>query len=118
MTLTEELAWRGFNNQTTLKDLTVLDNSTINFYWGCDPSSDSLTIGNLATAMMARCFIAGGHRATLLIGGATGMIGDPKDTEERQLKTIEEIDINKKGIEAQYKRIFNGLEFEIVDNYE
>lgn len=119
MTLSEELSWRGFVNQTTYKDVTALDNKPISFYWGVDPSSDSMQVGNLAAAMMARCFISHGHKAFLLVGGATGMIGDPDGkAEERELKSLEEIAKNKAGIAAQYKTVFGGLDFTIVDNFD
>lgn len=119
MKLSEELTWRGFVNQTTLKDITELDKEPISFYFGVDPSADSMTIGNLAAAMMVRQFIARGHKAYLLVGGATGMIGDPDGkAEERELKTLDEIAKNKAGIASEYKRIFNGMDFEVVDNYD
>lgn len=119
MTLSEELAWRGFVNQTTYKDTTALDNDPITFYWGVDPSASSMTIGNLAAALMVRHFIDRGHKAILLVGGATGMIGDPDGkSEERELKTLEEINKNKDGIANQYKTIFAGKDFELVDNYD
>ena len=119
MKLSEELAWRGFVNQTTLKDITLLDDKKFSFYWGVDPSSDSMTVGNLAAAMMVRQFMQRGHKAVLLVGGATGMIGDPdgKD-EERNLLTPEQVAKNKAAITAQYQQIFSGLDFEIVDNYD
>lgn len=119
MTLSEELQWRGFVNQTTLSDITELDSRQFTFYWGVDPSSDSMQIGNLAAAMMARHFIMHGHKAILLVGGATGMIGDPdgKD-EERDLKPLEEVAHNKAGIAAQYEKIFSGMDFTLVDNYD
>lgn len=119
MTLSEELKWRCFVNQTTYKDLAILDGEPINFYFGVDPSSDSMTIGNLASAMMVKHFINHGHHATLLVGGATALIGDPDGkTEERELKTQEEIDLNKAKIAAQYQIIFAGQPFEVVDNYD
>lgn len=119
MTLSEELQWRGFVNQTTLKDFTDLDKDPISFYWGVDPSADSMHIGQLAMAMMIRHFIAHGHKATLLVGGATGMIGDPDGkSEERDLKSLEEVDRNKAGIVQQYRDLFNGLDFAIVDNFD
>ena len=119
MTLSEELMWRGFVNQMTFADITELDKETRTFYWGVDPSADSMTIGNLAAAMMVRQFIDHGYKAILLVGGATGMIGDPDGKkQERDLKTIEEIAKNKEGIAAQYKQVFVGKEFEIVDNYD
>ena len=119
MTLSEELVWRGFVNQTTYKDITALDGDPIRFYWGVDPSASSMQIGNLAAAMMVRCFIDHGHKAFLLVGGATGMIGDPDGkAEERELKSLEEIAHNKAGIAAQYKTVFGGQDFRIVDNYD
>lgn len=119
MTLSEELAWRGFTNQTTFKDIAELDKAPISFYWGVDPSASSMHIGQLAMAMMIRHFIAYGHKATLLVGGATGMIGDPDGkAEERDLKSVEEIAKNRAGIAAQYQSLFSDLEFNVVDNYD
>ncbi len=119
MTLSEELAWRGFVNQTTYKDLSVLDGDPITFYWGVDPSADSMTIGNLAAAMMVKHFIKAGHKAVLLVGGATGMVGDPDGkASERQLLSKEELDFNKQKITAQYGQVFGDHGFEIVDNYD
>ena len=118
MKLSEELTWRGFVGQTTYEDVTKLDNNQISFYWGVDPSADSMTIGNLAAAMMVRHFIDHGHKAYLLVGGATGLIGDPDGkSDERNLKTIEEIAKNKAGIAAQYSNLFAGKDFTVVDNY-
>lgn len=119
MKLSEELKWRGFANQTTYEDITVLDDKSVSFYFGVDPSADSMTIGNLAATMMIRCFIDHGHKAYLLVGGATGMIGDPDGkSDERNLKTLDEIAKNKAAIAAQYKQIFSGKEFTLVDNYD
>jgi tyrosyl-tRNA synthetase len=119
MTLSEELTWRGFVNQTTYPDLSVLDGAPISFYFGVDPSADSMTIGNFAAAMMVRHFIDHGHKAFLLVGGATGMIGDPDGkADERNLKTLDEIAKNKAGIAAQYRTAFAGKDFSIVDNYD
>ena len=119
MTLSEELTWRGFVNQTTYKDITELDKKTVAFYWGVDPSADSMTIGNLAIAMMVRHFIQHGHRAILLVGGATGIIGDPDGkSEERNLLTTEKVKRNKALIVAQYDRLFAGQRFTVVDNYD
>jgi tyrosyl-tRNA synthetase len=119
MTLSEELTWRGFVNQTTFDDIKQLDGEPLSFYFGVDPSANSMHIGQLAMAMMIRHFIAYGHKATLLVGGATGMVGDPDGkSDERDLKSIEEIEHNKAGIAAQYKSLFAGRDFEIVDNYD
>lgn len=119
MTLSEELTWRGFINQTTYKDMSDLDGQPISFYFGVDPSSDSMTIGNLAAAMLVRHFIDHGHKAYLLVGGATGMIGDPDGKkDERNLLTLEDIDHNKQAIAQQYKTVFADKEFSVVDNYD
>jgi tyrosyl-tRNA synthetase len=119
MKLSEELAWRGFVNQTTYPDSKMLDDKPITFYWGVDPSASSMTVGNLAIAMMVRHFIEAGHKAILLVGGATGMIGDPDGKKaERDLLDLEQLEANKKAIAEQYKRVFAGQDFEIVDNYD
>lgn len=119
MTLSEELAWRGFVNQTTYSDASAIDGEPITFYFGVDPSADSMTIGNLGAAMMVRHFIDHGHKALLLVGGATGMIGDPDGKkDERHLKTLDEIATNKAAITVQYQQVFAGQPFEVVDNYD
>jgi tyrosyl-tRNA synthetase len=117
--LSEELQWRGFTNQTTFKDITALDDNPMTFYWGVDPSAPSMTIGNLAAAMMVRHFMDHGHKAVLLLGGATGLVGDPDGkAEERTLKSAEEVAANVRGLAGQYDRIFGGKSFDTVDNYE
>lgn len=119
MKLSQELAWRGFKHQTTYKSPNELDGEPLTFYWGVDPSADSMTVGNLAVAMMVRHFIAHGHKAILLVGGATGLIGDPDGkSSERNLLSEEQLDSNKAKIVEQYKTIFAGQKFEIVDNYD
>lgn len=119
MKLSDELTWRGFVNQMTFADITELDNEPRAFYFGVDPSAPSMTIGNLAAAMMVRHFIEAGHTAYLLVGGATGMIGDPDGKkEERNLLTLDDIARNKAGIAAQYRQVFGGKDFTLVDNYD
>lgn len=119
MTLSEELTWRGFVNQMTYPDIKDLDKGPISFYFGVDPSADSMTIGNLASAMMVRHFINAGHNAYLLVGGATGMIGDPDGkSDERNLKALDEIAHNKAAIAEEYKRVFADANFTLVDNYD
>jgi len=119
MKLSEELAWRGFIHQHTFADITEIDETNRTFYWGVDPSAPSMTVGNLAAAMLARNLIQHGYKAILLIGGATGMIGDPDGKkQERDLLTLEQIDQNKRNIVAQYQQIFAGMPFEVVDNYD
>ncbi len=119
MNLSEELIWRGFCAETTIKDATELDNrANKKFYWGADPSADSLTIGNLAAAMMCACFVRHGYQPYLLVGGATGQIGDPKDNGERDLKPLEEVEHNKACIGAQMRKIVQSDELVMVDNYD
>jgi tyrosyl-tRNA synthetase len=119
MTLSEELTWRGLFNQTTYPKLEAIDGQPISFYWGVDPSADSMTVGNLATAMMVRQFIKHGHKPYLLVGGATGLIGDPDGkSSERELLSQEQLEINKAAITKQYHQIFQGAEIKLVDNYD
>jgi len=135
MKLSEELIWRGFQAETTIKDPTLLDNrKTKKFYLGADPSADSLTIGNLAALMMCACFVRHGYKPYLLVGGATGQIGDPKETGERELKSLEEVEHNKVCIKKQMEMIISSdgaadtkndgdptndnIELTMVDNYD
>ena len=121
MKLSEELLYRGFKAETTIKDVVDLDTrESKKFYWGADPSADSLTIGNLASLMMCACFVRHGYEPYLLVGGATGQIGDPKDNGERDLKSLEEVEHNKKCIKEQVERIIGGAgsAFTMVDNYD
>ncbi len=119
MTLSEELTWRGFVNQTTFKNVKELDKQKRTFYFGVDANSaPSATIGNLAAMMMVKKFIEHGHTPILLVGGATGRIGDPKDNEERPDVDSATVEVNKKGIHAQYEAIFGGIKLKIVDNYD
>lgn len=119
MNLSEELIWRGFYAETSIKDPAELDNrASKKFYWGADPSADSLTIGNLAAAMMCACFVRHGYQPYLLVGGATGQIGDPKDNGERDLKSLEEVEHNKAYIGEQMRRIVRSDKLVMVDNYD
>ena len=123
MKLSEELLWRGFHAETTFKDPTALDQETHKFYFGADPSAESLTIGNLATLMMCAVFARHGYEPHLLVGGATGQIGDPKDTAERELKPLDEVAKNKAAISKQMATIMERAtdgktELPVHDNYE
>lgn len=119
MKLSEELAWRGLVNQTTFDDLSVLDGEPISLYFGVDPSGHGMQIGNLAAAMMVRRFVEHGHKVYLLVGGATGLIGDPDGKlDERNLKALAEIEDNKREIARQYGVVFGGRDFTVVDNYD
>ena len=116
MKLSEELQWRGFWNQTTFTDDKLIDSENFTLYLGTDPSADSLHVGHLAVYMMVRHFLERGHKVFLLVGGGTGMIGDMRDTEERNLLPYEEIEHNKQALKSQVLRIFAGRDFTLVDN--
>ena len=116
MKLSEELQWRGFWNQTTFTDDKLIDSENFTLYLGTDPSADSLHVGHLAVYMMVRHFLERGHKVFLLVGGGTGMIGDMRDTEERNLLPYEEIEHNKQALKSQVSRIFAGRNFTLVDN--
>ena len=116
MQLSEELQWRGFVNQMTFDDISKVDTPR-KFYFGVDPSADSMQIGNLAAAMMVRLFMEYGHEAYLLVGGATGMIGDPDGRkDEREIRNADTVAHNVECISAQYRRVFEGRDFHLVNN--
>ncbi len=119
MTLSEELTWRGFLNQTTLNDITELDKGPKTFYHGFDASADSQTVGNLAALMFDKTFLRHGYKAVMLAGGATSLIGDPggKD-KERPLQSEDTIAHNVASAEAQLRHILRGHEFEMVNNLD
>lgn len=119
MTLSEELQWRGFVQQTTFKDLSELDQKQWTFYHGFDASADSQTVGNLAAMMFDKVFIRHGHKAVLLAGGATSLVGDPggKD-KERPLQDESVIAENVKKAETQINRVFGSGEFTLVNNLD
>ena len=119
MKLSEELEYRGFSAKTTVENASELDErEPKKFYWGADPSADSLTIGNLAALMMCACFVRHGYKPYLLVGGATGQIGDPKENDERELKSLDEVEHNKKCIKAQIERIVRADDVVMVDNLD
>lgn len=119
MNLSEELIYRGFTAETTISDPATLDTrESKKFYWGADPSADSLTIGNLAALMMCACFVRHGYQPYLLVGGATGQIGDPKENSERDLKSLDEVEHNKACIKSQIERIVKSDNMTMVDNYD
>ncbi len=118
MKLSEELKWRGFVNQMTFDDIAEV-NEPRKLYFGVDPSADSMQIGNLAAAMMVRLFADHGHNVYLLVGGATGIIGDPDGKkQEREIRQVRDVEHNKKAIAGQYRTIFAGREFQLVDNHD
>lgn len=116
MKLFEELKWRGLIKDITSPELEEkLNKGGMTFYIGTDPTADSMHIGHLSSFLISKRLKAAGHHPILLIGGATGRIGDPKPTEERSMKSIEEIERNVKGLTDQAKKIFG---FEVVNNYD
>ena len=116
MKLSEELKWRGFSNQTTFQDPEILDGEKRTIYLGADPSADSLHIGHLSVYMMVRRFLDHGHKVVLLVGGGTGMIGDMRDTEERDLLSAQKVAQNTEALKAQVSKLFAGQDFEVVNN--
>lgn len=116
MKLSEELKWRGFWNQTTFQDPEILDSKKRTIYLGADPSADSLHIGHLSVYMMVRRFLDHGHKVVLLVGGGTGMIGDMRDTEERDLLSAQKVAQNTEALKAQVSKLFAGQDFEVVNN--
>lgn len=119
MKLSEELQWRGFYNQATFLAPNELDEQQYTLYLGTDPSGDSLHVGHLAVYMLVRRFLDHGHKVVLLVGGGTGVIGDPGGKEdERQLISLETIADNKAALAKQVSDLFSGKEFALVDNYD
>ena len=109
-TLLDDLKWRGLLYQQTDEEGLegLLNKEKISLYCGVDPTADSMHIGHIVPLLTLRRFQMHGHRPILLVGGATGMIGDPSGrSEERQLQTTEQIDKNVLGIKKQMEQIFD-----------
>lgn len=119
MKLSEELIWRGFVQQSTFENLNDLDNQTWTFYHGFDASADSQAVGNLAAMMLDKAFMRHGHKAILLAGGATSLIGDPggKD-KERDLQDEATITANVEKAKRQLEQVFSGHDFTLVNNMD
>ncbi len=116
MKLYDELKWRGLLKDEAGDDLEEkINNGGMTFYIGTDPTADSLHLGHLSSFLISKRLEMGGHHPILLIGGATGRIGDPRPTEERQIKSYEEIEHNTEKITKQVKDLFG---FEVVNNYD
>ena len=116
MTLFEDLKWRGLVQD--ISDETLIDklnNESLTFYIGTDPTADSMHIGHYSSFLISKRLAKAGHKPLLLVGGATGLIGDPKPTAERPMITKEEVDKNIKGLTKQAEEIFG---FEVVNNYD
>ncbi len=118
MTLYEDLMYRGLIKDVASEDLKkVLDGDPISFYWGTDPTADSLHIGHYSSLVTAKRLAAYGHKPILLIGGATGLIGDPRPSGEREIISKETLDRYYEGIKKQVTNLFNG-NIELVNNYD
>ncbi len=118
MTLYEDLEYRGLIKDVASKNLKeVLDGEPISFYWGTDPTADSLHVGHYSSLITAKRLAKAGHHPILLVGGATGLIGDPRPTAEREIISKEVVEKNIEGIKKQVNDIFGG-NVEVVNNYD
>lgn len=117
MKLYDDLIWRGLIKDVANDNLEeVLNGEPITFYWGTDPTADSLHIGHYSSLVTAKRLAKYGHHPILLCGGATGRIGDPRPTAEREIISNETVSKNIIAIKNQIDKLFNG-QAEIVDNY-
>lgn len=116
MTLFEDLKWRGLVQDISDEALIdKLNNESLTFYIGTDPTADSMHIGHYSSFLISKRLAKYGHKPILLVGGATGLIGDPKPTAERPMISKEEVEHNFKGLKKQAEDIFG---FEVVNNYD
>jgi len=116
MTVFEDLKWRGLiKDVSSPKVEELLNQGGVTFYIGTDPTGDSLHIGHFSSFLIATRLKRAGHHPILLIGGATGQIGDPKPTAERAMITKEAVNHNVEALTNQVKKIFG---FDIVNNYD
>ena len=116
MTLFEELKWRGIIKDISSPELEEkLNNGGMTFYIGTDPTADSMHVGHLSTFLISKRLKDAGHHPILLVGGATGMIGDPRPTTERAMISKEQVEENFKAMKKQAEEIFG---FEVVNNYD
>ena len=112
----EDLQWRGLIKDISSPELEKkLNEESLTFYIGTDPTADSMHIGHFSSFLIATRLAKYGHKPILLVGGATGLIGDPKPTNERAMITREQVEHNVAGLTKQAKEIF-GLE--VVNNYD
>ena len=114
MTLVEDLKWRGLIKDISSPELEEkLNKGGLTFYIGTDPTADSLHVGHLSSFLISKRLKDAGHNPILLVGGGTGMIGDPRPTTERAMADKEEVAKNFESLKAQVERIFG---FEVVNN--
>lgn len=116
MTLVEDLKWRGLIKDISSPELEEkLNKGGLSFYIGTDPTADSLHIGHLSSFLISKRLKDAGHHPILLVGGGTGMIGDPRPTTERAMISKEQVNKNIEGLKKQVEEIFG---FEVVNNYD
>ena len=118
MTNWEELKWRGLVKDVageSIEDL--INNKSVTFYWGTDPTADSLHLGHYSSLVTAKRLMKMGHKPILLCGGATGRIGDPRPTAEREIISIDTLNTNIVGIRNQIDKLFEG-KATLVNNYD
>lgn len=116
MTLFEELKWRGLIDNVTSPDLEEkLNQGGMTFYIGTDPTADSMHIGHFSSLLTAKRLADHGHHPLMLVGGATGFIGDPKASGERNMLTKETLEHNFHALHEQIERVFG---FEMVNNLD
>lgn len=125
LNIIDELEWRdAINQQTDAEGLRELTKSkAVSLYCGVDPTGDSMHIGHLIPFMVLRRFQLAGHRPVILIGGATGTIGDPSGRQsERSLQTLEQVQENVDALTAQMKKLFisddDANQVRLVNNYD
>ncbi len=116
MNCVEELEYRGLIKDISDEKLKkLLNEKQITFYIGTDPTADSLHIGHLSSFLICKWLAKYGHKPIILIGGATGLIGDPRPTSERAMITYEQVEHNFEGLKKQINKLFK--EVEVVNNY-
>lgn len=116
MTLYEELTWRGLIKDISSPELEKkLNEGGMTFYIGTDPTGDSLHIGHYSSFLISKRLKQAGHNPILLVGGATGLIGDPRPSSERAMITKEEVAYNFAKLKKQAEDIFG---FEVVNNWD
>lgn len=118
MTNWEELQWRGLVKDVAGENIEdLINNKSVTFYWGTDPTADSLHLGHYSSLVTAKRLMKMGHKPILLCGGATGRIGDPRPTAEREIISIDVLNHNIECIRKQIDTIFGG-NAKLVNNYD
>ena len=116
MTVFEDLKWRGLIKDISSPELEEkLNKGGMSFYIGTDPTADSLHVGHLSSFLISKRLKDAGHHPYLLVGGGTGLIGDPRPTKERAMISKEAVNKNFEGIKNQVQRLFG---FDVVNNYD